>query len=341
MTDLAVMERFFPMRTGTTAGVLAMVALMSWASGWAAETPTFQNPINPSADPWMGYAEGEYHLATTQGNCVRLWSAKSIKGLREAAPRMIWESGAGVWAAEFHRLQGKGGMRWFCYFTKTDGADVRHRMFVMESRTDSIKGPYGPPAQLQTDAKDEFYAIDGSVCEIGGKLYFLWAGHPGHRLFISRMKDPMTLAGKRVLIPASGFGCEEVREGPYVLEHGGRIFLTYSACDTQKPDYKVGYLWADAKSDPMKVESWIQQNEPLLERADSHKVFGPGHHGFFKSPDGKEDWIVYHGKTTAEYTYRGRSTRAQRLLWDEKGFPRKVVPVALEETLPLPAGDPG
>ncbi|MES2923487.1 MAG: glycoside hydrolase family 43 protein [Verrucomicrobiota bacterium] len=321
--------------------VIKMAAVTCFTCLLAVAGGDFQNPLNPSADPWMGFADGEYHLATTQGNCVRLWSAKSIGGLKDAKPAMIWGRGQGVWAAEFHRLPGMGGQRWFCYFTKTDGADVRHRMFVMESKTDSIKGPYGEPRQLKTDPKDEFYAIDGHVFDHAGKLYFLWAGHPGHQLFISRMKDALTLTDKRVMIPASGFGCEEVREGPYVLEHGGRLILTYSACDTGKPDYKVGYLWADGKSDLMKVESWTQEGQPLLERADGNKVFGPGHHGFFKSPDGKEDWIAYHGKTTSEYTYKGRSTRAQKLEWNDRGFPQKVIPLALDAEVPVPSGDPG
>lgn len=300
---------------------------------------TFRNPLNPSADPWLGFANGEYHLATTQGDCVRLWSAPSIAALKDAKPVLIWGRGKGVWAPEFHQLQGRHGRRWYCYFTRTDGADVRHRMFVMESKTDSIKGPYGEPVQLKTDPNDEFYAIDGHVFERMGRLYFLWAGHPGHRLFISRMKDPMHLEGARVLLPASGFGCDEVREGPYVISHAGRIFLTYSACDTGKPDYKVGCLWAAADSDPMKVASWTQLKEPLLARADPNRVFGPGHHGFFKSPDGREDWIVYHAKTTDAYTYQGRSTRAQKLEWDADGFPKKVVPLPLETDIPVPSGE--
>ena len=315
-----------------------LIAPLLLANLSAAER-TFRNPINPSADPWMGYSNGEYHLATTQGNCVRLWSAGTIAGLKDARPITVWERGKGVWAPEFHYLQGRKGKRWYCYFTKTDGADERHRMFVMESKSSNIKGPYGPPIQLMTDPKDEFYAIDGHAFETGGKQYFLWAGHPGHRLFISRMRDPMHLEGERVMIPASGFGCDEVREGPYVIAHSGWIFLTYSACDTGKPDYKVGYLWAEAKSDPMKVASWTQADEPLLSRADGNKVYGPGHHSFFKSPDGREDWIVYHGKTTAEYTYKGRSTRAQKLTWDEKGFPEKVVPLALDAGITVPSGE--
>lgn len=306
-----------------------------------AKPDTFKNPLNPSADPWMGYADGEYHLATTQGNCVRLWSAKSITGLKDAKPELIWEKGKGVWAPEFHQLVGPNGLRWYCYFTMTDGPDERHRMFVMESKRKSIKGPYGKPVQIMTDPKDEFYAIDGHVFEHKSKLYFLWAGHPGHQLFISRMKDPMTLEGERELIPASGFGCEEVREGPYVVKHGSRLFLTYSACDTGKPDYKVGYLWMDDRSNPMRVRSWKQEGQPLLARADGNNVFGPGHHSFFKSPDGKEDWISYHGKTTDAFTYSGRTTRAQAIKWDAKGFPEKIIPHALEDEIPLPSGDRG
>ena len=300
---------------------------------------TFTNPINPSADPWLGYYEGKYHLSTTQGDRVKLWSARTLGGLKDAKPVTIWEKGTGVWAAEFHQLRGPHGLRWYCYFTKTDGEDVRHRMFVVESKSQSITGPYGQPKQLKTDPKDEFYAIDGTVFESGGKNYFVWAGHPGHRLFISRMKDPTTLEGERVMIPASGFGCDEVREGPYLLKHGKNLFLTYSACDTGKPDYKVGYVWTTDDKDPMSPASWTQEPEPLLERNDANGVFGPGHHNFFKSPDGKEDWIAYHGKTTKEYTYKGRSTRAQKLEWDADGFPKKVIPLPLDTPVPVPSGE--
>jgi len=304
-----------------------------------AEPVTFRNPINPHADPWLGYAEGQYHLTTTVGDKVQLWSAKTIAGLKEAQPVTVWEKGTGVWAAEFHQLPGPNGLRWYGYFTKTDGADVDHRMFVIESATDSIKGPYGEPRQILTDPDNQFYAIDGTVFEHGGACYFVWAGHPGHRLFISRMKDPFTLEGQRVLIPASGFGCEEVREGPYVIRHGARTFLTYSACDTGKPDYKVGYLWIAADGDPMKPESWTQHPEPLLSRNDAAEVYGPGHHSFFKSPAGKEDWIAYHAKTTSVFTYKGRTTRVQKLEWDAEGFPKTVVPLPLDTAIPVPSDE--
>jgi GH43 family beta-xylosidase len=317
--------------------LLVLLSVTLLASG---EPPaTFRNPINPSADPWMGYSEGKYHLSTTLGDRVKLWSADTIAGLKDAKPVTVWAKGKGVWAAEFHYLPGKKGRRWYCYFTKTDGEDARHRMFVAESKTLSILGPYGKERQIITDPEDKFYAIDGTVFEHRGKHYFVWAGHPDHRLYMSRMNDPFTLEGKRVLIPASGFGCDEVREGPYIIKHGKRLFLTYSACDTGKPDYKVGYVWMQDGKDPMKPASWTQEPEPLLERHDATGVFGPGHHSFFKSPDGREDWIAYHAKTSKEYTYRGRSTRVQKLEWDSDGFPKKIVPLPLAAEIPVPSGE--
>lgn len=302
----------------------------------AAKPDTFRNPVNPSADPWVGYADGAYRLATTQGNCVRLWSSKTLGGLSEAKPVTIWEKGKGVWAPEFHQLKGPHGLKWYCYFTKTDGADERHRMFVVESSTDKIEGPYGDPIQLRTDPIDQYYAIDGTVFENRGTLYFAWAGHPGHRIFLSKMQDPTTLTGERVLIPVSGFGCEEVREGPYILSHGDRLFLSYSACDTGKPDYKVGYVWAKETSNLLKPSSWKQEETPLLQRNDAAGVYGPGHHSFFKSADGRQDWIAYHAKTTSAYTYAGRTTRVQPLEWDSKGFPKPVIPLSLDAEIPEP-----
>jgi len=151
------------------------------------------------------------------------------------------------------------------------------------------------------------------------------------------MKNPWTLMGPSVVIPASGFGCEEVREGPVVLKRHGRLFLTYSACDTGKPDYKLGMLIAEETADVMNPDVWKQHPEPVFERNDPAGVFGPGHHGFFQSPDGTEDWIVYHGKTTSKYTYAGRTTRAQKFIWLADGTPFFGKPLSLDTVLAEPS----
>ncbi len=70
---------------------------------------------------------------------------------------------------------------------------------------------------------------------------------------------------------------------------------------------------------------------------DRNGVFGPGHNGFFRSPDGTEDWIVYHAKTNSFYTYKGRETRAQKITWSAYGTPNFGEPMPLSAVLDEPS----
>jgi GH43 family beta-xylosidase len=302
----------------------------------------FQNPLNPGPDPYMNYFAGNYYLTTTQGDAIRVWKSPTLEGLKTVQPVTLWQDSdpsrsRSVWAPEMHFITN----RWYVYYTATsaDGQDENHRMHVIQSEGTDPLGPYHYQGRLINPLNDH-YAIDGDVFQNPGDglWYFLWAAHPGHILTISRMANPWTLTGTSVIIPASGFGCSEVREGPCVLVHGNRLFLVYSACDTGKPDYKLGMLMATTADNLLDPASWKQYPVPVLERADANGVFGPGHNGFFKSPDGTEDWIVYHGKTTAAYTYHGRSTRAQKFTWRADGTPDFGVPLPLSAVLDEPSG---
>jgi len=306
---------------------------------------TFQNPLrDPGADPWLQYHNGQYYLVATNHAAIKMRHASSLRELRDAEDVVVWQDNTPsrseqMWAPEFFLLDGPNGRRWYLYYTACDGPDLNHRMFVCEAGGDDPLGPYAFKAQLATDPVNALYAIDGTViAHPDGSLYFVWAGHPGHRLYISKMDNPWTLTGERALIEASGFGCDEVREGPVALQRDGHIFLVYSACDTGKPDYKLGMLVADALADPIDPASWRQHPDPVFTRCDDNGVYGPGHNHFFKSPDGTEDWIVYHAKTSSEYTYEGRSTRAQRFSWNDEGLPAFGEPVSLDTQITEPSG---
>jgi GH43 family beta-xylosidase len=292
----------------------------------------------------MLYYRGDYFLSTTQSDAIRIWKAPTLAGLKTARPHLVWRDddpsrSRGIWAPEFHLLGG----HWYLYYTATssDDNDDNHRMHVLESSGDDPLGPYHYKARLVNPANDH-YAIDGTVFTnaADGSLYFLWAARPGHVLFIARMTNAWTLQGNGVCLPADGFGCETVREGPSTLQRNGRIFLIYSACDTGTPDYKLGMLMADEKADLLDPRSWRQFPRPVLERSDANGVFGPGHNGFFQSPDGREDWIVYHAKTSSAYTYHGRSTRAQKFTWRADGTPDFGIPLPLDAVLDEPSNQP-
>jgi len=301
----------------------------------------FTNPLNPGPDPWMLWDHGNYYLTTTQGDCIRMWKAPSLTQLKTAPGVVVWRDSdpsrsLGIWAPEFHFISN----RWYLYYTAMAATkvDATHRLYVLESEGLDPMGPYHFKARLFDPAND-LYAIDASTFQHPGdkRWYLLWAAQPGHRLRIAKMQNPWTLEGPSVVIPASGFGCEEVREGPTVLVRNGKLYLTYSACDTGKPDYKVGLLIADGQADVMNPASWKQHPRPVFERNDAAGVFGPGHHGFFKSPDGTEDWIVYHAKTSSAYTYAGRTTRAQPFTWTPDGLPNLGAPLPLTTEIAEPS----
>ena len=158
------------------------------------------------------------------------------------------------------------------------------------------------------------------------------------------MSNPWTVAGKSALIAQADYDWERVRypinEGPVVLQRAGRIFLIYSASDTGTPDYVLGML-TYMGGDVMNPKAWKKSPVPVFNRysgADG-SVSGPGHNGFFKSPDGREDWIIYHGKETSEYTYAGRTTRAQKFRWRSDGTPEFGRPIPGGVPLQAPSGE--
>lgn len=321
--------------------LLALVFGVLAGTSFAGPSPdNIHNPINRGPDPFLQYYSGNYYLTTSQGDCIRIWKAGTLADLKTAVPVVVWRDAdptrsRGIWAPEFHFITN----HWYLYYTAmaADNNDESHRMHVLESTGTDPLGPYAYKGRLVNPANDH-YAIDGSVFQNPGtgRWYFLWASHPGHVLTIAELANPWSLRGSGIVIPAAGFGCSEVREGPIVLPHDGKLFLVYSACDTGKPDYMLGMLSASTNADLLNPASWQQFPQPVFARNDPAGVFGPGHNGFFQAADGT-DWIVYHAKTTSEYTYRGRTTRVQPFTWNADGTPHFGQPLPLSTELAEPA----
>ena len=315
---------------------------------------TFTNPLittRDSADPWMFFHKGFYYFtATLDGDGgVWLWRSRTLAGLENGEKKQVYKSpGNGliskqIWAPELHLV----GKRWYFYFTASDGTDENHRMHVLESKTDDPWSDYEYKAKVFDKTADE-WTIDGTVFQAeNGKLYMIWCGHVpnnGNGLYIAEMSDAWTISSKRVLISQADFDWEKKRypinEAPEILQRNGKIFLIYSASDTGTPDYALGML-TNSDGDVLNPKAWKKSPVPVfsqVKNADGN-VFGPGHNGFFKSPDGKEDWIIYHGKETDEYTYRGRRARAQKFTWNADGTPNFGEPIPVSKTQIAPSGE--
>ncbi len=309
----------------------------------AVPAATFRGPLNGGPDPFLTFYAGNYYLATTQGDALRMWKARSLAELAVAPATLIWQDadpsrGQELWAPAFYPYGG----RWYVYYTADDGTDDHHRIYAIESDGDDPLGPYHFKAKLEAPNATDLWAIDPAILEQATGRYLVWsgAGSEGHNLlYVAPMSDPWTISGARAYLPAPG-GCSEVREAPAILQRAGTTFLVYSTCDTGKPDYQLWAMTIPTASDPMDAASWTPGAGPLFARDDAAGVWGPGSNAFFTSPDGSEDWIVYHAKNTSQFTYDFRTTRAQRISWVD-GAPDLGSPLAAGATQTLPSGDPG
>ncbi|MGV3618854.1 MAG: family 43 glycosylhydrolase [Fimbriimonas sp.] len=329
--------------------LLPALAISASAVPPSVEVRTFRNPLKvEGADPWLTYHDGWYYLATTTVVDVKMRRARRLSELKDAKDQVVWKGTDpklmhDVWAPEFHFLESGKGKRWYLYVTAGDGTEPGHRMAVAESAGRDPMGPYTSKGQLLTDPKNEHYAIDGTVIRLpDGRLYFVWCGRPspsGQGLYVSKMKNPWTLEGERKYLDVDGLGSPWVREGPVALVRKGKVYLIYSTYPADTPNYCLGMTVADVKSDLADPASWRQHPGPVFRRSDENRVYGPGHNSFFRSPDGKEDWIVYHAKVGTAVTYADRTTRAQKFTWRRDGTPDFGIPLAIDTDIPVPSGE--
>lgn len=320
---------------------------------------TFTNPLLPSgADPWSIYKDGYYYYTNTLGDRISIWKTKDLSKLRTAERRTVWTPPPGtmyskqIWAPEIHFIDGK----WYIYFAADDGKNENHRMYVLEnSSSDPLNDKWVFRGKV-SDASNK-WAIDGSVFEHRDQLYMVWSGWEGDAngrqdIFIAKMKNPWTIEGGRVKISEPTYDWEKhgdlndpnnpphvnVNEGPQILKHGDKIFLVYSASGCWTDFYTLGMLTTSSKSDFLDPDSWQKSPEPVFSQSPENSVYAPGHNSFFKSPDGTEDWILYHANSQpGQGCGKHRSPRAQKFTWKKDGTPDFGVPVREGEILKVPS----
>jgi GH43 family beta-xylosidase len=134
-------------------------------------------------------------------------------------------------------------------------------------------------------------------------------------------------------------------EGPEGLVHGKKMFVVYSAGHSGTPNYSLGMLTLNG-NDPLNEKAWVKSLDPVFAPyfGRDGAVYCVGHNGFAKSPDGVEDWIIYHAKDwrtdePKDRGFNGRTTRMQRFMWDKDGAPVFGHPIPSGTPLPVPSGE--
>jgi len=325
----------------------------------AQSAKTFTNPLfNAGADPWCVYKNGFYYYTHTTGKNITIWKTPSIATLKTAQKKIVFTPpnkgpySKEIWAPEIHFLQGK----WYIYFAADSGNNVHHRIWVLEnSSPDPLKGKWEMKGKLTTP--DDKWSIDGSVFEHKKQLYFIWSGWDGdtngqQNIYIAKMLNPWMLGDNRSKISSPELDWEthgdlnnpndvphvNVNEGPEVLAHKDKLFLIYSASGCWTDFYALGMLTASAESDLMNPESWIKNPQPVFKQSPANRVYAPGHNSFFKSPDGKQDWILYHANDKpGQGCGKFRSPRAQPFKWNKDGTPNFGEPVRAGLNIKIPS----
>ncbi|MDR6977792.1 GH43 family beta-xylosidase [Streptomyces sp. 3330] len=333
--------------------LLALVATTQPVA--AAGGRPYTNPLKSAkgADPWLEFHDGNYYLITTTFTGVLgMRKAPTLAGLATAPTVQVWPDttstrNTNIWAPEIHRFDG----HWYLYYSAGRGGAAccdSQRTHVLESAGADPLGPYTYKGSLTgSHLTPGGWLIDASVLQANGNLYLVGSGFvngSAQSLVIAPMSNPYTLSGSTFTVISSPTLDWErvgapVNEGPEPLYHDGRTFLTCSASYCQTADYQLGRLELTG-GDPLNPASWTKKQTPVFQRSDTNGVYGPGHNGFFTSPDGTENWIVYHANSSASGGCgNGRTTRAQKFTWTTDGTPAFGTPVALGTTLPGPSGE--
>lgn len=318
---------------------------------------SFQNPVLDSgADPYSIYVDGYYYYTHTVGDRIVLFKTKNLANLREAQSKTIWtppkntDYSKEIWAPEIHYINEE----WYVYFAADDGDNNNHRMYTLQNTSND---PFSDNWEFKGKlaAYPDRWAIDGNAFEYKGQLYMVWSGWEGdtneqQNIYIAKMSNPWTLEGNRVLIAEPTYNWEKqgdltdeknpphvnVNEGPQFLEHNDNLFIVFSASGCWTDYYALGLI--EFKGDDLlNPANWTKKSKPIFAKSEDNGVYAPGHNSFFKSPDGTEDWILYHANDNPGDGCGGkRSPRMQKIKWNEDGTPNLGIPVSTQTQLSIP-----
>ena len=297
------------------------------------------------ADPYITRCgDGSYYFTASvpEYDRIALRHARTLAGLRAAEEKTVWvrhESGPQsihIWAPELHEIDGA----WYIYYAGGDKDDVWEiRPYVLRCIGDPMKDPWEELGPMRPADGDPFsfraFSLDATVFRHKEAWYMVWAEKVGvgkqiSNLYIARMASPNKLDTVQVLLSTPDYDWERgdfwVNEGPALLRHDGKLFLTFSA-NTTGELYCMGMLWAEEGADLLDPANWTKLRRPVLQSDGAKEMHGPGHNCFVKDEDGVTDLCVFHArqydKMEGNPLYDpNRHVYLMPLTYDGDGFPQ-------------------
>ena len=252
----------------------------------------FNNPLLTAADPFVLLHEGKYYMyaTTDKDRGFLVYGSEDFDTWENCGHCLVKEDVAGeekFWAPEVIYHNGK----FYMVYT----SEFHLGIAISDS-------PLGPFRQEEKKWLREGRAIDGHFFRDGDKVYLYYVNyeHYGEIFGCEMTPDLTSLTGeeKRLLWPEHEWEFKTkyekdgmircVIEGPFVLKHNEKYYITYSSNATESPDYAIGCAVSDSPLGPFKK----YKNNPILKK--NEYMNGPGHHSFTTTKDGKRLICVYH-----------------------------------------------
>lgn len=312
----------------------------------------FANPLLGSGpNPSVAQRDSFYFYTHTTGDRIVVYRVSKLSYLQHAYRKTIWAPPSdslysqGISAPKMYSIQGK----WYVYFTAYDGIEAHRRIYVIENDSENpLMGNWNFKGKIA--AATDRWSAGGTLLEYGNESYFIWSGRQddnnsfAQQLYIARMTNPWTISGEPVMIAEPLYDWEKstpINEAPEILKNSdGDIFLVYSAGSCSTDDYCMGMLSLKANGNPLNPQDWKKSLNPVFSTEANSGAYGPGHSGFFKSPDGKEDWMIYDANSgPGDGCGSSRSPRIQKFTWKADGTPDFGVPVRIDSLITRPSGD--
>ena len=296
------------------------------------------------ADPYVyKHTDGTYYFTASipAYDGIVLRHSDTLAGLKDAEEVRVWQKhdkgimSEHIWAPELHYLDGK----WYIYYAGGDIDDVwAIRPYILEcADQDPMTGNWVEKGKMTRAEEDEFsfeaFSLDGTVFENRGKHYYIWAEKVGvgkqiSNLYIAEMENPCKLKTVQVLLTTPDYDWERigfwVNEGPAVIRHDGKIYMTYSASETGAA-YSIGMLRISEDADLLDPAMWNKERYPVLETNAEKGIYGPGHNSFTEDEQGNPI-MVYHARTEEKIEGNplynpNRHAMLMKLTWGEDGRP--------------------
>ena len=246
----------------------------------------------PLADPFVLFDNGVYYAYGTHSDDgievytssdLKIWRLSALALDKKNITQTRW-----FWAPEVYHI----GNLYYMYYSANE------HLYAATSTS-----PLGPFQQVGKEPFLPEGSIDGTLFRDDDGHYYFFFVRFSHGICMARMNDDLTSIQTETIRPCIEqsqnwemdplFPQSRVNEGPFVLKHHGKYYLTYSANDYRSQHYGLGLATATNIMGP-----WTKSvHNPFLQNVGG--LVGTGHHAFFFNKKGKL-MLIFHAHQSTQ-----------------------------------------